>query len=133
MESTGSISSQTKYERTREECEPEEHGGPLPPVLAVVGGEVEPHDEAHRGQGAEQAKVPEEAVDHVEVGAGGGRQHRHGQVHVHGLQVRPHRRLAGRKEEGYKCDMKTVYLRYMVSNSMHYLLLFIIEQFQTLH
>ena len=87
------------YARTREECEPEEHGGPLPPVLAVVGGEVEPHDEAHRGQGAEQAEVPEEAVDHVEVGAGGGRQHRHGQVHVHGLQVRPHGRLAARREQ----------------------------------
>ena len=92
---------------------------------------MEAHDEAHRGQGAEQPEVPEEAVDQVEVGAGGGRQHRHGQVHVHGLQVRPNRRLAGR-EEGYKCDMKTVYLRYMGSNSMRYLLLVIIEQFQTL-
>ena len=79
---------------TGEECEPEEHGGPLSPVLAVVGGEVEAHDEPHRGERAQQPKVPVDHVDHVQVGARGGRQHRHGQVHVHVLQVRPDGGLA---------------------------------------
>ena len=82
------------FVHTREEGEPEEHGGPLPLVLAVVGREVEAHDEAHRGERAEQTKVPEEGVDHVEVGAGGGGQHRHGQVHVDVLQVGPDGGLA---------------------------------------
>ena len=59
---------------TGEECEPEEHGGPLSPVLAVVGGEVEAHDEPHRGERAQQPKVPVDHVDHVQVGARGGRQ-----------------------------------------------------------
>ena len=78
---------------------------------------MEPHDEADRGQRAEQPEVPEEGVDHVEVGAGGGGQHRHGQVHVDILQVGPDGGLAGMR---IKDTSSSEWIFYRVTMASHY-------------
>merc|ERR550519_428764 len=76
-----------------EESEAEQHREPGGPVLAVVGGHEQAEGQPESEEGQEDASATEDVGEHVDVGAGRGGEHAHGEGGVHILQVATHARL----------------------------------------